>query len=141
MDGCASKDRTVLRARPKERRTFGGGDNEVTTRNGLRAAAAHPLRLIRQFALDGFDGVGEPARWRERCDGVDGGGAVELRRAALAERMRRARSGHRVDVDGRAQRDTKQARQHLLRVRARVTARVRVRVRVGVGVRGGDRES
>mmetsp|Transcript_26397 Transcript_26397/g.67021 ORF Transcript_26397/g.67021 Transcript_26397/m.67021 type:complete len:229 (+) Transcript_26397:170-856(+) len=27
--------------------------------------------------------------------------------------MRRARSGHRVDVDGRAQRDTKQARQHL----------------------------
>ena len=103
--------------------------------------APHPLRLIRQFAFDGFDGVGEPARWWERCDGVDGGGAVELRRAALAERMRRARSGHRVDVDGRAQRDTKQARQHLLRVRVRVTARVRVRVRVGVGVRGGDRES
>ena len=134
MDGCASKDRTVLRARPKERRTFGGGDNEVT-------AWGHPLRLTRNFAFDGFDGVGEPARWWERCDGVDGGGAVELRRAALAERMHRARSGHRVDVDGRAQRDTKQARQHLLRVRARVTARVRVRVRVGVGVRGGDRES
>ena len=100
----------------QERRTFGGGDNEVTDLS---------LRVIRNFAFDGFDGVGEPARWWERCDGVDGGGAVELRRAALAERMRRARSGHRVDVDGRAQRDTKQARQHLLRVRVRVTARVR----------------